>query len=70
MGRGTIELATFLVRELGLMVRLLGIDPDESRIKTAKQKLSFTNVKFTVAGSETEFVCDYYDLNFSCLVFQ
>ena len=73
MGCGTGEVTKFIADVVGHDGEVVGVDPDEARIKIAQEKFKdVENVKFVVGNSVTGFPHDndeYYDLHFSTSVF-
>ena len=69
MGCGTGEVTKFIADVVGHHGEVVGIDPDEARIKFAQEKFKdVENVKFLVGNSVIGFPHDndeYYDLHFS-----
>ena len=73
MGCGTGEVTKFIADVVGHDGEVVGVDPDEARIKIAQEKFKdVENVKFVVGNSVTGFPHDndeYYDLHFSTNAF-
>ena len=74
MGCGTGEVTKFIADVVGHDGEVVGVDPDEARIRTAQEKFTdVKNVRFQVGNSVIGFPHDndeYYDLHFSSFVFQ
>ena len=75
MGCGTGELTAFLAGMVGKQTPILGVDPDNERIKLAIQKHSgiHKNITFVNGDSSSQFPYrgeQYYDLHFSNFVIQ
>lgn len=73
MGCGTGELTKFIADQVGLDGEVVGVDPDETRVKVGQEKFKdVNNVEFLVGSSVTGFPHDkeeYYDVHFSSAVF-
>ena len=74
MGCGTGEMTTFIADQVGEEGEVLGVDPDEERIKVAVQKNceARRNIKFITGNSSSHFPHyneGYYDAHFSNYVF-
>ena len=73
MGCGTGELTKFIADVVRPGGEVVGVDPDEARIKIAQEQFKdVENLKFVVGNSVTGFPYDddeYYDLHFSSCVF-
>ena len=75
MGCGTGELTSFIADQVGEEGEVIGVDPDQERIKVATQKHygRRRNIKFIVGDSSSHFPHynkGYYDFHFSNFVFQ
>ena len=57
MGCGTGEITSFIADQVGEQGQVLGVDPDEERIKVAVQKYSGArrNIKFIAGDSSSHF---------------
>lgn len=73
MGCGTGEITKFIADVVGPDGEVVGVDPDEARIKIAEEQFRDAgNVNFSVGDSATGFPHEndeYYDLHFSSNVF-
>ena len=74
MGCGTGELTSFIANQVGNEGFVVGIDPDEERIKIARQSKPKRrqNLSFVVGDSSSYFPHseeEYYDIHFSSFVF-
>ena len=73
MGCGTGEVTKFIADVVGRDGEVVGVDPDDARIKIAQENFNHVpNVKFLVGNSVTGFPHDndeYYDLHFSSNAF-
>ena len=70
MGCGTGEITSFIADQVGEEGQVIGVDPDEERIKVATQKHcgAKKNIKFIVGDSSSHFPHyneRYYDVHFS-----
>ena len=73
MGCGTGEITSFIADQVGEEGEVIGVDPDQDRIKVATQKHcgARRNIKFMVGDSSSHFPHyndGYYDIHFSNFV--
>ena len=75
MGCGTGEITSFIADQVGEEGQVIGVDPDDDRIKVAVERNTLEpnrNMKFMVGDSSSHFPHyneEYYDVYFSNFVF-